>query len=341
MTTQTRKNIFSFVAGLVLTLGLYSVATPKPTEAQQLQRLQVAPARQELRVDPGDTAAVSIRFFNLSEFPVAGYIRMADFIVEGTDGTPQILENTDQVSPRFSAASWITLPFDRMAIAGNDKVEVQARIEVPADARPGGRYVAMYFEPDTSLATSINNVDEEADSEVAQRIAGLVYIRVNGPVTEKAIISRISAPSFLEYGPIDVEADILNRGDYHVRPQGSVTVKNMLGAQVDEERLEAINIFPDASRTYENELGRQWMFGKYTVEYTTAYGETGQVISRSIGVWVLPWKVVLVVLLALIILIYGGRTAYRRLIIKEHILESELKKEKEEIEHLKEELNKK
>lgn len=333
------KNIASYIIGLTLTLAIYGLSYPADTEAQFLP-LQVAPARQEITIDPGQSAAINVRFFNLAEFPSSGFIRAADFIVADAAGTPRILEDVDQTSPRFSAASWITLPFDRMSVAGNDKVSVQATINVPADARPGGRYVALYFEPGSSIPTSVT-APQEAGASVAQRIAALIYIRVNGPITEKALVSRIFAPTFLEYGPINVEADILNKGDYHISPKGSIALKNALNGFVDQKKLESVNIFPDSLRTYTDEIGTKWMFGKYTVELVAAYGSTGQVITRSIDVWVFPWKVALAVVLALIILYLGGKTLYRRLIIRENMLESEIKKEHEEIKKLREELKQK
>lgn len=325
------------VALFSLLATVYSLIA-SPAHAQLLP-LQVAPARQEITVDPGQTSAVTVRFFNLAEFPTSGFVRAADFIVTDNGGTPTILEGVSQSSPRFSAAGWVTMPFDQMSIAPNDKVSVQAIINVPADARPGGRYLAIYFEPTGSLPTAVGVQD--AGARVAQRLAALVYIRVNGPVTEKALVTQIFAPNFLEYGPIDVEADILNKGDYHISPQGSMAVKNMIGGFVDQKRLSSANIFPDASRTFNDTLGKKWMFGKYTVEVVAAYGSTGQVIKRSIDVWVFPWKVTLVVVLGLIILIILMKKIYKRLIIKENRMESEIQQDHEEIQKLKEQLDRK
>lgn len=327
------------IALVLLVTTLYSMlAIPVHAQSSVLP-LQVAPARQEITVDPGDTTAVSVRFFNLSDLPASGFVRAADFIVTDNAGTPSILEGVTQTSPRFSASGWVEMPFDRMSIAANDKVSVQAIIKVPANARPGGRYLAIYFEPTGSLPSAVGV--QEAGTRVSQRLAALVYIRVNGPITEKALVSRIFAPTFQEYGPIDVEADVLNKGDYHIAPQGSISLKNMLGGFIDQRKIESANIFPDTVRTFKNTIGKKWMFGKYDVEVQAAYGTTGQVIKRSVSIWVFPWKVALVILLALIIVIVLIRNLYRRLIVKENTLESEIKKDHDEIQKLKEQLDRK
>lgn len=339
MKTPMTKKISAFSLGLVITLAGYVMTTPSHVDAQILP-LQVSPARQEIVVEPGSKAGVIVRFFNLSDSPVSGLVKAQDFIVNDSKGTPRILEDGEQVSPRFSGASWFTLPFDRMTVAANNHVQVQATINVPENAAPGGRYIAIYFEPSTAFPTSVN-APQEAGTAVRQRLAALVYIRVSGPITEKALISRIYAPTFLEYGPINIEADVLNKGDYHIHPMGSMTLKNMLNGFVDQKQLDSINIFPDTLRTYSDTLGKKWMFGKYSVEITAAYGSTGQVINRSIDVWVFPWKVALAVLLALLILFYFGRNMYRKLILRSNALQTELRHEHEEIQKLKEQLNQK
>ena len=135
--------------------------------------LTVAPARQEITVAPGEGAAVNIRFYNFSEAPVSGIVRVADFIVNNTQGAPRIIENVGQVSPRFSAQTWLTIPYDRITIAANDKVSLQAKITVPADAHPGGRYVAVYFEPTTAIPQAIG-AEKEAGTGVTSRIASLI-----------------------------------------------------------------------------------------------------------------------------------------------------------------------
>lgn len=330
--------VWSLVVGVCLMLGAWNLVTP--VFGQTILPLTVAPARQQLLVDPGEKTAVNIRFYNTGDTPVSGLLKVADFIVVGNEGKPTIIDNVNQASPKFSASSWFSLPYDRMTIPAQDKVAIQARINVPADARPGGRYVAIYFEPGGTIPQAIG-AREEGGVAVASRIAGLVYLRVKGEAFEKALISRLFAPSFLEYGPINVETEIANRGDYHIRPRGVLTLSNVFGGLVDQQSLKEENIFPEASRIYNNSLGKKWMFGRYKIELTASYGEKGQVLNRFIYVWVFPWRVATVVVLTLIILILLGRRFYQRLIIKETKLEEEVEKERSEIEKLKEELRKK
>ena len=320
---------FSF---LLFTLG--------KAQAQSSLPLTVAPSRQEILINPGETTAITVKFLNQADTPVSGPVKAADFIVQDKDGSPTFLEEGPTVtgaatiSPRFSAASWITLPYDRITIAPKNKVSVQAKISVPKNALPGGRYVAIYFEPGGTPASAKATAGKEATSPVTVRLAGLIYLRIAGPVEESARATQFTAPKFLEYGPIPVTAEILNLGNYHIRPIGSITLTSMLGKVVDQQLLNEENIFPEASRVFENKIGDKWMFGKYKLELAASYGETGKAIAATVFVWVVPWKAIVIVTLAIIIAILLTSLIYHRFVRREEELE-------EKIEDLEEKLEKK
>ena len=322
-------------AALAFVLAVCGLLSPAPSYAQSILPLTVGPARQQIVVDPGEQASFSIKFYNDSDTTISGIIKVADFIVQDKDGSPRIIDDVSQASPKYAASTWITLPFDRTTISAEDKVTVQASLVVPKDARPGGRYVTVYFEPSVGVPEPVGN---DTTQGVAPRIASLLYIRVAGPITENAIISNLFTKSFYEYGPVSVTAEILNRGDYHIRPRGILTLTDPLGSVLEQTSLQEVNIFPDAARSYENKLGTKWMIGRYKINLVASYGEKGQALERSIYVWVFPWKIATMILLFVIILILLARNAYKRIIVKENVLEAEIRSEKAEIEKLREEL---
>lgn len=333
LTSKKRVLVFSFLATSFLLLATNSFA-------QTVLPMTVAPARQQLTVDAGERTSVNIRFYNIGDTPMTGILRAADFVVEDSVGTPRIIEELDQANPRFAASNWIGLPYDRMSVPAQDKVSVPVSIIVPANARPGGRYVAIYFEPATNTPVG-SGAPQEAGAAIAPRYTALLYLRVSGDAAENALISRFFAPTFFEYGPVKVDAEILNRGDYHVRPRGVITISNMFGGLVDQKSLKEQNIFPDTSRSYISELGQKWMIGKYKVELAGSYGDKGHALTRAIEVWVFPWKLVTVIILAIILFVLLTRHFYKSLISRENNLETQVLKDRAEIEKLKEELRKK
>lgn len=309
-------------------------------DAQSILPLQVSPARQEIQLNPGDKGAFNVKFFNLTNAPMSGIVKVADFVVTDNDGSPRILDDLSQSSPRFSASQWIKIPYDRVTITKNDVLQIQARVTVPENANPGGRYIAVYFEPTLTFGQPIGSADKEGALGIAPRIASLVFIKVKGKVEESAIASKFFSPSFSEYGPIDISTEILNKGDYHIRPRGVLTMTNMFDGLVDQSKLDEVNIFPDASREFTNTLGKKWMFGRYKVNLVASYGETGRAITQSLYIYVFPWKIALIVLIALMLIILMGKHFYQNIIDKQHLLSEKLESDSEEIEKLRRQIEK-
>lgn len=333
-----KKTISKLTAFILVFYTSFSFVTS--VSAQASIPLMVMPARQEISVDPGERKVINLNFYNQSDDPVSGFFKVADFIVEDEKGSPRLIENPLDAPTKFAASNWVSLFYDRATLPAHDKVALQATIEVPMDARPGGRYVAVFFEQGANVPQSIGG-SEEAGFSTSTRIASLIYMRVNGPITEKSIVSRFFVPFFFEYGPVDISTDILNRGDYHIKPNGVITMSNIFGGVVDQKALKGLNIFPDTQRTYKTELGTKWMAGRYKVDLVASYGSTGQALTASTYVWVFPWRVATAVLLTLIIVFLAGKKIVNNISNKESTLEQELEKEKEEIEKLKEALRKK
>jgi hypothetical protein len=324
------------LAGLFIATIYYSLSTA--VYAQSAIPLTVGPARQQITINPGETANFAIKYYNQSDIPLTGVVNVADFLVDNVDGSPRIIDSIDQANPKFSASKWVTLSLDQIAIAPNDRVIVSGSLSIPKDAHPGGRYVSVYFEPSIGTPTSV--AGDSGITGVAPRVASLLYIRVNGPISENATISSLFTKTFYEYGPIEVTANIINSGDYHIRPRGTFTLTNMLGGTVEQVGLREANIFPEAMRVFTTTTGEKWMLGRYKITLNATYGEKTKTMERSVYVWVFPWRVAIVIILSLIILWIIGRSIYKNIIVKESTLEEELAQERKEIEKLKRQLGK-
>jgi ABC-type multidrug transport system fused ATPase/permease subunit len=151
-------------------------------------------------------------------------------------------------------------------------------------------------------------------------------------VEESAYVVQMKTPRFLEYGPIPVKTQILNRGNYHIKPKGALSLLSLFGKKVDQQLLKEQNIFPDVTRTFENNLGQKWMFGKYKIELNASYGETGKVLTATVFTWVFPWKIALVIILTIVIVILLISLLYHRLKRKEIELEEKLEELEEKLE---------
>ena len=335
-TKSKRKIVLFLVVVLTLSVISYQLSVRKAV-AQQRLPLVVAPARQQTTLDPGEKESLIIKFFNESAVPISGTLKAVDFIVTGTEGKPILLESPSAPSGKYSASSWIKLPYERAAIPAGTVLKVQFDINVPKDALPGGRYVALYFEQTGyNVGAGASPSLQSGEMAVTPRITGLINIRVSGPITESASIRRFSAPSFLEFGPVPVYTEIFNAGNYHITPQGQVTLSDFTGRQIKQVALEEKNIFPESSRIYDIKVGSRLMIGKFKLTLNAAYGETGQVLTRTLSLWVFPWKLALAIILGITIIILSGIRIWKGLKGKQEKLEAELKEEISEVEELKE-----
>lgn len=325
----------------VLTLALlisHFIQNSVSAQQQNDFGIVVFPARQQIDVQPGEEKTIAISFMNQTLFPATGILGKADFIVKGDDNTPIFLEE-GKLSGRYSAAEWIELPYKNMAIPAYDKTIVYIKIKIPENASPGGHYAAVFFEgtPSTPQATS----EKEGTAVTAPRVAALLYFRVAGNIKEEAIVSKFLAPNFLEYGPIKVETSVLNKGDIHITPKGTIELYDMFGKLVDQSKLEEKNIFPGALTKYENDLGKKWMFGKYTIALKAGYGDKGKGLQAKRTIIVFPYRAVAVVLLAFGIFGYLIYHFYSVSIGRQKLLEAKLEEERKAIEELKQKLSQK
>lgn len=330
MNKKLPKFFYHSLLVLFLVFGLWLLAQ-LPVSAQASLPLTVAPARQEIQADPGEKASIIVKFYNRGDQPISGILKVADFIVEDKEGSPTFLEGPNQFAPRFAAASWVEIPDEKVTIAAKDKVIVQARISVPKDASAGGRYFAIYFEPGGTPASAKAIAGKEATTPVTIRLAGLVYLRVSGPIEENARLVQLTAPQFLEYGPIAVKSEILNLGNYHIQPKGAITLTSMFGKRIAQSALIERNIFPETSRSFENQLASRWLIGKYKIELTASYGETGKILTGTVYTWVLPWKVMTAIILAVLIIILTTYLLYGRFKKREEKLEEQVEELEEKL----------
>ena len=339
---NSKLKIRKFFSSLFFLFGIFYLlfTIASSVFAQNTLPLIVYPARQFLELSPGEKTAITANFINQSENPVSGFIRIVDFIVRDNQGTPELIENPEAAPEKYAASSWFKSEYDRVTLPPNEKVSLQAQITVPQNAHPGGRYVAFYFQTQETKFTPENILNYQAGTGISPRLASLIYIKIKGDIKENAFVTKFKTKSFQEYGPIEVETEILNRGDYHITPKGEISLKNPFGKVIQRSLLKEQNIFPDSSRFYKNTLGQKWLIGRYRLALSATYGEKGKTLEAFTEVWIFPWKIALIILLTLIIIILLINHYYQKTIKKEKILEEELEKEREEIEKLKEELRK-
>lgn len=307
-------------------------------KAQDSLGFTVFPALQDKDVTPGDSTRLQLQFKNTTQNFISGQVKFADFVVKDELGTPLILEN-QPVKSKYSAASWLSTLTPNITIPPADFVTVDIYVQVPDEITTCGHYAIAYLEP-TIGGRSVTKGRTGGETSITPRIGALLNFKVKNPDCKDDVrVTKFDSPQFAEFGPVNVNFNLLNLGDQHVSPRGVLIMTNMLGKTVSQTTIREVRIFPEAVKVYTTSLGEKWMAGRYKIALSGySNGPKNVPFTAYTYVWVFPWRVAVVVFLAILIFILLGRKFYSQMAHKESLLEEEIEHEKEEIEKLKTQL---
>ncbi|HWS48919.1 MAG TPA: hypothetical protein VN174_02645 [Candidatus Methanoperedens sp.] len=269
-----------------------------PIYAQQSTLgMSAIPPRLEINAKPGDVITKEIKVRNESKNEKYIDTSIQDFIVTDNIGTPLQIENSDQSTNRWTASSWIQVSPSKIRLKPGETKSLVLTVITPEDAIPGGHYAMVLHTPNNEVTIS------QTGAAIQTNVGTLVYITIPGEITENASIKEFSAPKFSEYGPINFKTTITNLSDIHITPAGSVNIYNMFGLKTSSLKLENTNIFPYTSREFLSTHDQKFMLGRYKAQINAAYGTTGQLLSATIFFWVIPYKVIAIIILTIIIIL--------------------------------------
>lgn len=293
------KKIVTLLA-LLLLISLFAFSKLHSANAQtSVRTITITPPTVSVTLDPGGRAEGTMGVINDSDETISFKAEMKDFIVQDNAGTPELLP-ANTLTNIYSAAAWMGVTPQTFTLQPKQRQDLNYYMQVPITARPGGHYAAVAFTPINAAGTP------NTGAIVNGQLGTLFSIAVNGPIAERATVTKFFANGFQEYGPVDILTQIKNFGDLHIRPQGFVTVTNMLGKNTVLP-LQAFNIFPQTGRDYANQYGGHWMIGRYKAVLLASYGVKNNLpLTAVVYFWVFPWKITVIIILIIIALILGG-----------------------------------
>jgi len=295
----SKKIFLATSALLLLTLGFTQNAYA------QVQTITISPPTADFSLNPGAYAEGTIKIINDDSEAISFEASFQDFIVDNPLGIPSFQINN--TSERYSASSWLEVSPSSFVIPPQTHQTVNYYIHVPSTARPGGHYAGLIFSPQNS--SSLSN----SGASVNTNIAALLSVSVNGETTEKANVISITGDKFSEFGPVRITTTIQNLGDLHIKPQGRVSLINMLGSSIEAKNLPENNIFPEASRNFEVSLGNKFMLGRYKASFLGSYGKNNNnPLTSEFYFWVFPWRAFILAVLMLLAAILSAIYLKRR-----------------------------
>ncbi len=296
------------VASLVLTAVPHARAVDTATQGQGMQ---ISPVLVELNGDKGKSYKIKLNVINVTPGDLVFTSAVNDFTSKDETGAPEIILDGAN-PPSSSLKSWIS-PIPPLRLKSKQSQTIEATINIPANAEPGGHYGIIRF---SGKAPEL----DESGVALAASAGTLVLVRVNGQVNETLQLADFYTEQdgkqsfWFEQGPVDLVEKIKNTGNVHVKPKGQAVIKDMFGRTVAslEVNADGGNILPNGTRRFAQTLDKRWLFGKYTVSMDLAYGTTGQVLQGKLNFWIIPWKLIMLVVLVLVGIVFLLRWLLRR-----------------------------
>ncbi|MBI3985054.1 MAG: hypothetical protein HY344_03920 [Candidatus Levybacteria bacterium] len=289
----------NYLNKLLITVALVACLSIASTAfAQEIQRTYtiINPAIVHT-LNPGQRAEGVTKVINQSNVELTFKLNVQDYIVTDTKGTPNILP-PDTLNSKYSAAAWIGVSPSTFTLKPGATQVVSYFIQIPPNAAPGGHYAAIVYAP-TTVAQ-----EQATGGTVNTQVGSLFYLTVNGPVKEKAEVSKFETNGFSEYGPVKILTQVKNMGDLHINPKAKITVSGLFFNE--KQDLLSQNIYPQTARDFENTFGSLFMLGRYKADFVGSYGKENNLpLVASLYFWVFPWRLALVITLAVIAIILG------------------------------------
>ena len=223
-------------------------------------------------------------------------------------------------------ADWIEIEQGPITILPLEQKIIPFTINVPTWADPGGHYAGIFFgtqPPEEKQGTAVG---------VTGKLGGLVLLRVSGEIEEVGRLVEFylkDNKKFYENLPINFVIVFENSGNIHLKPQGEILIKNLLGITSDVVDINKPeigtggNVLPGSIRHFESawiktsfEILPQgfleklkfekdnFAFGRYKGDLVLEYGTQGKKAEASLMFWVFPWRLILVTILGIALLIY-------------------------------------
>lgn len=286
------------ISTLLLLLATNYTLLTAPVNAQVAEGLSAIPPRLEITVKPDGVNSQTIKVRNESNKDKNITITVQDFVVNDDKGTPTIVSSTKDDN-RWAASNWIQVSPSTLKLKPGETKALILSVMPPANALPGGHYAMVIHSPDNDV-----NFLNSTGSSVQTKVGTLVYITIPGDIRQNANVDEFSAPKFSEFGPVNFKTVLKNLSDIHIRPAGSITVTNMFGLKTAELQFndKNDNIFPGKTREFQNQLAKKWLFGRYKAELGAVYGTAGGIATAAIFFWVIPWRFLILVGTAAIVL---------------------------------------
>ncbi len=309
-----RRPLFSILL-LAVVLATISVLQTAPVSAaatnSNAQGLEISPALVELNGEKGKSYLIKLKVTNITPGDLAYTTSVEDFAAKDETGSPQILFDSNMPTTA-SIKTWLG-GIKNFTLKTREAKELLINVTIPTNAEPGGHYGVVRFSGSSPEVT-------ETGVGLSASTGLLLLVRVDGLITEKAslqefFVTQNNKQSWIfETAPITFVTRIRNEGNIHVKPFGTIELRDVFGNVVTtmDVNKDKQNVLPASIRRFETSYNKDWMIGPYTATLALGYGSTGQAITGELTIWLVPYKPLLALLAIIVTLYFIFRRMLRR-----------------------------
>lgn len=258
------------------------------------------PAKNEVILEPGQASEEKISIINRMDKEVTFQIQVEDIV--GSDNMFEQVKLLGEEKGPYSLKDFIIPEISEFTLQSGEKITIPVMVDLPDDSDPRGYYGALIVSSKGDVNDSSIGSGAEGQTKIVTRLGSIFLVRINGDLVEASYISDFKAvgpnKKFYSNHPKGFEVAVKNEGNVHLVHYGEIKIKNLFGKEVKGLPINAFFSLPDATRYREINWPESFAFGFYNAEVHLYQGFEGEndVLTDKISFFVLPWKLIILVL---------------------------------------------
>lgn len=334
------------LGGAAIFVALICMAVPASlAEESGMLSLITSPLPINLITEPGKTVTADLSIKNAGVSTEKLKVSLMKFGAYQESGKP-MLEDRQQGDDYFD---WVSFSENEFEVAPNEKKTIKATFVVPSDAAFDYYYAVVFSRADDGQ--NPEGKAEKIVGATATLI--LLTADVPGAKREAQVVEFSTPHKIYEFLPASFQIKVRNTGNVHIAPRGHIYIDKGDQSDLailDVNQQAGGNILPDTNRIFNaawedgypvyanriedgkvvlNKNGKQVMdldwkdfgkysnlrWGKYTANLFLVYddGTKDQSIEGQLSFWVIPWRLIIIILLIVILVLIGLWSIFRGL----------------------------
>ncbi len=293
-----------FTVPVVIAVGMFIAAASVHATGLTIQPIKVSHT-----IASGDSLTGSISLTNASEEAVKIQLKVEDFVPDaGAEG----IKFVGRAPGITTVRDWIKLGSDdTFTLKQGEEKTIPYTVTTPKNAEPGSHFGVIFFKA--------SKLQDTSQLKVGTQVGVLVFITVPGNFSQKGELLGMTAPRFVQGGPVDFEVNFRNTGTVHFEPKGLITIRNIFGKTVGSVPIEGQAVLPTGVK----DLKARWdisglLFGRYTATAEIKDGEGNLLTSSVVSFFALPVMYSFAFLAILFVVFWILRFLKRRVKISFH-----------------------